>query len=84
MENAKITRRNTPFPRAAYAASGASPENRKGDSEMDEKMNARSSLAMVRVAWQLWEGTLSPADALRRGTAFSALYMPFLGKEARA
>lgn len=84
MENAKITRRNTPFFRAAYAASGALPENRKGDSEMDEKMNARSSLAMARVAWQLWEGTLSPADALRRGTAFSALYMPFLGKEARA
>ena len=84
MENAKITRRNTPFSRAAYAASGASPENRKGDSEMDEKMNARSSLAMARMAWQMWEGTLSPADALRRGTAFSALYMPFLGKEARA
>ena len=84
MENAKITRRNTPFFRAAYAASGASPENRKGDREMDEKMNARSSLAMARVAWQMWEGTLSPADALRRGTAFSALYMPFLGKEARA
>ena len=56
----------------------------KGDSEMDEKMNARSSLAMARVAWQMWEGTLSPADALKRGTAFSALYMPFLGKEARA
>ena len=84
MENAKITRRNTPFPRAAYAASGASPENRKGDSEMDEKMNARSSLAMARVAWQMWEGTLSPADALKRGTAFAALFMPFLGKEALA
>ena len=51
---------------------------------MDEKMNARSSLAMARVTWQTWEGTLSPADALKRGTAFSALYMPFLGKEARA
>ena len=47
---------------------------------MDEKMNARPSLAMTRVAWQMWEGTLSPADALRRGTAFSALYMPLPGK----
>lgn len=51
---------------------------------MDDKSNMRSSLAMARVTWQTWEGTLSPADALRRGTAFSALYMPFLGKEARA
>ena len=84
MENAKITRRNTPFPRAAYIAPGASPENRKGDGKMDDKSNMRSSLAMARVTWQTWEGTLSPADALRRGTAFSALYMPFLGKEARA
>ena len=50
MENAKITQARTLPYRAAYAASGASPENRKGDSEMDEKMNARSSLAMARVA----------------------------------
>ncbi len=84
MENAKITQARTLPYRAAYAASGASPENRKGDSEMDEKMNARSSLAMARVAWQMWEGTLLPADALKRGTAFAALFMPFLGKEALA
>ena len=30
------------------------------------------------------KGTLSPADALKRGTAFAALFMPFLGKEALA
>ena len=42
------------------------------------------TLAMARVDWQMWEGTLSPADALSRGTAFAALDMPFLGQEARA
>ena len=82
MENAKITRRGTPFSRAAYTAPGTSPENRKGDSEMDNKTYPRPSLAMARVTWQAWEGTLSPADALKRGTAFAALYMPFLGKGA--
>ena len=51
---------------------------------MDDKSNMRSSLSMARVTWQTWEDTLSPADALKRGTAFSALYMPFWGKEARA
>ena len=51
---------------------------------MDNKTHARPSLAMARVAWQMWEGTLSPADALKRGTAFVALFMPFLGKEALA
>ena len=37
-------------------------------------------LAMACMPWQRWEGTLSPADALARGTAFAALDMPFLGK----
>ena len=84
MENAKITQARTLPIRAAYAASGASPKSRKGDSVMDNKTHARPSLAMARVAWQMWEGTLSPADALKRGTAFAALFMPFLGKEALA
>ena len=51
---------------------------------MENKTRPRLPLAMARVAWQMWEGTLSPADALKRGTAFAALFMPFLGKEALA
>ena len=45
---------------------------------MDNKTHARPSLAMARVAWQMWEGTLSPADALKRGTAFAALFLSLI------
>ena len=51
---------------------------------MNTEKTVCASLAMACVAWQTWEGTLSSADALLRGTAFAALDMPFLGKEARA
>ena len=37
-------------------------------------------LAMACMPWQRWEGTLSPADALARGTAFAAWICPFWGR----
>ena len=44
--------------------------------------NQPISLAMAYVAMQQWQDLYDPDLALERGTIFSQLDMPFLGKEA--
>lgn len=36
-------------------------------------------IAMCYVPWQAWERTYEPAVALKRGTIFPSLDLPFLG-----
>lgn len=42
---------------------------------------ANVPLAMAYVRDQAWERTLNARDALKQGTAFPSLVMPFVGKE---
>ena len=44
--------------------------------------NQPISLAMAYVAMQQWQDLYDPDLALERGTIFSQLDMPFLGREA--
>ena len=44
----------------------------------------RVPYAMAYVRVQEWEKTLSAEEALRYGTAFGSLVMPFLGRRAKA
>lgn len=41
------------------------------------------SLAMSYVPWQKWETLFDESAALKRGTAFPSLELPFLGKEVQ-
>ena len=84
MENTNITHFSAARAlQAQHTMPRALAQKRKGAKCM-QSGKMIPALAMARVDWQMWEGTLSPADALSRGTAFAALDMPFLGKEARA
>ncbi|MBP1557269.1 MAG: spore coat associated protein CotJA [Oscillospiraceae bacterium] len=40
-------------------------------------------IAMCYVPWQAWERTYEPAVALKRGTIFPSLDLPFLGGGCR-
>ncbi len=41
---------------------------------------AKLSLAMAYVPYQTWEEPMAPSDALRAGTVFPSLCMPFMNE----
>ncbi len=59
------------------------PSNKRGELFVNEQyLPANVSLAMSYVPWQPYSELYSECVALERGTAFPALYLPFLAKEA--
>jgi len=49
----------------------------------DQTQLHHAPLAMAYVPFQMWEELFCPEEALRRGTAFPSLEMPFCPKGGR-
>ena len=46
----------------------------------DPLADVRLAIAMAYVPWQKWRDVMKPHDAIRRGTIFEELSLPFYGK----
>ena len=46
----------------------------------DPLADVRLPIAMAYVPWQKWRDVMKPHDAIRRGTIFEELSLPFYGK----
>lgn len=54
----------------------------RGMSMPDYPHKARKSLAMAYVPWQKWQNVMDSCNALKHGTIFEELVLPFEGKKA--